>query len=328
MSCDCLSDGFCPRYGREMRGRFRQICGGTNVDIGTAAAFRLQWQREAPKPVTTPRKLLLKTSQAPGDAVVLTAAIYSLHKAHPGAYVTSIESAYPEVFAGYPDCGGEPLEMHYPAVHDSNTRGIHFMQAWCEFLSFVLEVPVPLLTNRPHLPGKPVTGDYWVVCSGGKKDFTNKIWPKYQEVISGTSVPWVQVGVDQAPLRGVDCRVGRTSLSELFSLVAGSRGVLCGVSLLMHVAAAFEKPAIVIAGGREPATWNCYPKQHYIHTIGQLDCCSSGGCWKARVKPLGDSTTLDASLCKYPVGDTPKCMQLISTEKIIKLVKELNSYYS
>lgn len=317
MQCECIQDGFCKRYNKDMYGRMWQLCQGINVDIGTAAAFRLQWQRESlPQVAKIQRRLLLKTNQAPGDAVCLTAAIYSLHKAYPGGYVTSVESPYPEVFEGNmyisAASGGEPLEMHYPAIHDCNTRGIHFMQAWCEFLSFALDIQVPLLTNRPHLYAKSDScmQPYWVVCSGGKSDMTNKIWPYYQEVVDSTNLRFVQVGMDQQPLHGVVDLVGKTTLQQLFSIVKGAQGVLCGVSLLMHVAAAFEKLCIVIAGGREPVQWNSYPKQHYIHTIGQLDCCLSGGCWKSNLQD-----------CLHPVGQIPKCMTMIDPIRVTNLLR-------
>lgn len=322
MNCECATDGYCQRYSREMHGRMRELCRGINVDIGTAATFRLQWLKEAKKIPVVPRKLLLKTSQSPGDAVCMTAAIYSLHKAFPRQYITNVESPYPEFFA--PGKGGDELQMNYPAIHDCNTRGIHFMQGWCEFLSLVLDINIPLLTNRPHLPGIITSGDYWVICSGGKTDFTNKIWPYYQQVVDASNIKFIQVGLDQKPLKGCISLIGQTTLQQLMDIVAGAKGVLCGISLLMHLAAAYEKPAIVIAGGREPVQWNAYPKQHYIHTIGQLDCCESGGCWKSRVVPLGDNAFLDSSLCKYPIDNIPKCMTLISSSRIIELVREFS----
>ncbi len=161
---------------------------------------------------------------------------------------------------------------------------------------------MPLLTNRPHLyfdDDIDSARDYWIVCSGGKKDFTNKLWPGYQEVVERLrgKVHFIQVGTDQPQLRGAVSWVGKTSLRTLFHLVRHCRGVLCGVSLLMHVAAALEKPAVVIAGGREPVAWNAYPKQHYVHTVGSLPCTdvqgTAGACWRSRTVPLGDSEALD-----------------------------------
>ena len=351
--CDCTSDGYCNRYGRVMAGRFREICAGRNTDLGTAAAFRAQWQQEAPSSVQInqgkPIPLLLKTAQAPGDAVAMTAAIYSLHKAHPGRYLTAVESPWPEVFANNPyvvpaRSDMAPLEMHYPAIHQSNHRAIHFMQGWCEFLSMALGVNVPLLTNRPHLyfehplpkllPGH-LRANYWVLCAGGKRDFTNKQWPYYKELVQRlkSDITFVQVGSandNHPPIEDTITGVlGHTTLSDLFELVRRARGVVCGVSLLMHVAAALEKPAVVIAGGREPVAWNAYPKQHYVHTVGCLPCSDpqghvGGACWRSRTIPLGDSAVLDKDPCLFPEDGAPRCMRMIKADTIAELVLRCN----
>lgn len=362
--CECTEDGYCNRYQREMGGRMREICAGINIDLGTAAAFREQWGREAHpvgKTSNSPTPLLLKTDQAPGDAVVMTAAIYSLHKAHPGKYITAVESLWPEVFEHNPDVwqgpwGGKILQdfvelrMHYPAIHRSNERGIHFMQGWCEFLGSVLGIDVPLLTNRPQLyfdePAEQE--DYWVICSGGKTDLTNKLWGhhNYQTVVDMLpEIAFIQVGHsrDNHPaLANVLTWIGNTTLRELFNIVRRSRGVVCGVSLLMHVAAALKKPAIVIAGGREPVQWNAYPKQHYLHTVGMLPCstpqgATGGACWRSRTVPLGDNGFLDRDTCERPVELTyartpvatiPECMTLIHPEQVAKLVLRYNQQYA
>ena len=320
-----------------------EICAGINVDLGTAAAFREQWKLEAGESVTAsigpPQPLLFKTDQAPGDAVAMTAAIYSLHQAHPGKYITSVESRWPEVFVYNPDVWPHrglvtEIQMHYPAIHQSNERGIHFMQGWCEFLGAALGINVPLLTNRPHLYFESDVfpqEEYWVICSGGKQDFTNKLWPYYQEVVDRLVgvVEFMQVGIDQPRLSGVHDMVGNTTLRDLFEIVRRSRGVLCGVSLLMHVAAALEKPSVVIAGGREPLAWNAYPKQQYVHTVGALPCSDikgyvGGACWRSRTVPLGDGTLLDKDTCEHPIGSVPKCMSLIQPEEVASLVLRYN----
>lgn len=318
---------------------------------------------------TSPIPLLLQTDQAPGDAVVMTVAIYSLHKAHPGKYLTAVESPYPEIFQYNHDIclnvmphqitPGErdhylPVRMHYPAIHQSNERGIHFMQGYCEHLGHALGINVPLLTNKPHLYfdywAEPDVGGYWLACSGGKNDFTNKLWGhhRYQEVINRlykgpNKVHFIQVGdklKDHDPLVNTVWQVGQTNLRQLFEQVRRARGVLCGVSLLMHVAAALDKPCVVIAGGREPVQWNCYPKQHYLHTIGQLPCSDSTGrignaCWRSRVLPQGDNRVLDKDPCLYPVMEvgkfsllartvTPKCMTLIEPKTVAELILNID----
>jgi ADP-heptose:LPS heptosyltransferase len=213
-----------------------------------------------------------------------------------------------------------------------------------------LDVAVPLLTNRPHLyfdtPAPPVE-DFWLVCSGGKKDFTNKLWGQYnyQQVLNiAVGVKFVQVGGsedDHPPLHYAENLVGRTTLRQLFDLCRRARGVLCGVSLLMHVAAALDKPAIVIAGGREPVAWNAYPRQQYLHTVGMLPCSSPQGdvgqaCWRSRVVPLGDDTVMDRDTCQYPVNGTPtrltrqtmpRCMSMIQPIEVAELLRRYNRQY-
>lgn len=336
----------------------RELCAGINVDIGTAAAFREQWRREAQGTEDsryhgTPMPLLLKTDLAAGDAVVMTAAIHSLHRTHPGKYLTAVESKYPEVYEHSPDVvpassipEAMSLHMHYPAIHNSNRRGIHFMQGWCEFLGTALGISVPLETNRPliYFPDStPPVEDYWLISSGVKKDFTNKRWGhhRYSAVVNELAgkIRFVQVGEskeDHPRLHGADYLVGRTNLRQLFDLVRRARGVVCGVSLLMHLAAALDRPAIVIAGGREPVQWNAYPKQHYLHTIGALPCVTpqeegGGGCWRSRTIMLGDSAFLDKDLCLHPCGTmvepVPKCMTLISPAAVSELVLRYDRQY-
>jgi ADP-heptose:LPS heptosyltransferase len=58
---------------------------------------------------------------------------------------------------------------------------------------------------------------------------------------------------------------GRTSLRETFSLVHAADAVVCSASMLMHVAAAFEKRTAVVLGPNYPSAteeatlWNCNP---------------------------------------------------------------------
>lgn len=349
-SCECQEDGFCQRYQRHMGGRFREICAGVNIDPGTAAVFREDWAREAGTRASDDRiPLVLITEQAPGDAVCMTAGIHSLHRSHLGKYLTAVKSPYPEVFAYNPDVVDvddmprtpTEIRMHYPAIHHSNARAIHFMQGWCEFLSSALGVHVPLVTNRPHLyfnTPEPQRENFWVVCSGGKDDFTAKRWHGYQEVVSVLkgAVRFVQVGNkgdDHPPLEGAESMVGKTTLRQLFDLVRRAKGVLCGVSLLMHVAAALEKPAVVIAGGREPVAWNAYPKQQYVHTIGALPCRDGKGkvgeaCWHTRTVVVGDGSGFDTDLCERPhaLGTAvyPQCMLMIDPVSVARLIVNYN----
>jgi hypothetical protein len=118
---------------------------------------------------------------------------------------------------------------------------------------------------------------------------------------------------------------------------------VCGVTMAMHAAAAFNKPCVVIAGGREQWSWEAYTKDNrianmrlgdskwqcpndgyvyhqYLHTIGQLDCCRTGGCWKKAVKGKNN-------ICRHPVNQhgmtIPKCLAMCEPAHV---VAALDSY--
>jgi len=105
--------------------------------------------------------------------------------------------------------------------------------------------------------------------------------------------------------------MGKTNLRQLIRLMHHAQGVLCPVTLHMHLAAAVpmrkgmpkNRPCVVVAGGREPAQWEAYPHHQYLHTNGALPCCDQGGCWKSRVVPLGDKDAKDepGKLCTHVV---------------------------
>ena len=99
----------------------------------------------------------------------------------------------------------------------------------------------------------------------------------------------------------------------------------------MHLAAAVPtrpgapplRPCVVIAGGREGPQWTFYPNHQYLHTLGALDCCNNGGCWRSRVVPLGDGDEKDQpeSLCGQPVGILPRCMDMIRVADVTHAVE-------
>ena len=132
------------------------------------------------------------------------------------------------------------------------------------------------------------------------------------------------------PLTGVLDFRGKTSLRQLINLVYRSSGVVCPITSLMHLVAAVPspsqsgelRPGVVVAGGREPVGWFSYPAHQVIHTIGALDCCARGGCWKSRTIPLGDGETLDEPdhLCVNVVEGMPRCTSMIDPADVTKRI--------
>ncbi len=313
-----------------------------------------------PRAIGNAKVLILKNSLSPGDVLVMSAAIYSLHRANPGRFVTAVASSCDAVYEHNHDVvpvaeamrlGGEEMQTHYPAVNQSNQRAIHFMQSYCEFFSQELDVPCPLATNRPMVylskrertwisqvhesTGRPTK--FWLLNAGHKTDFTCKNWgaSAYQHVVDRCRgrVQFVQVGEatkghHHPPLRNVLNFVGRTDHRQLIRLAYHADGGLGGVTFLQHLCAAWEKPYFCIMGGREPVAWNSYPRQQLFHTVGMLDCCRSGGCWRSRTVPLGDGDAKDKSLCENPVfGEetVPRCMAMIDPDHVAEKILSIQA---
>ena len=301
------------------------------------------------------KKYLLKSNLSPGDAVVATTAIKSLHDLYPGEYSTAVDTSAMEVWENNPYISEksdehELTELNYPLIHQSNQRLVSFAQAYVDGLSQVIKRPLYLTTNRPHLylsdvekqwmdqiqekytNGRKV--QYWLINTGVKKDYTCKQWPVeyYQRVVDATAgvIQWVQIGSNEHehhPLGGVISLLGHTSQRELIRLVYHCQGGVGPSTYLQHLCAAFEKHYICLLGGREPVPWVTYPRQTTLHTIGQLSCCSNGGCWKSRVIPLEDGDGKDLSLCQNPIlgfiKPVPKCMTMIKPEEVVMILSRI-----
>ena len=291
---------------------------------------------------------------------MLTAAVRDLHLCNPGKFLTDVRTGCPELWLHNPhltrlsatDPQVESVECHYPLIDRSNDAPYHCIHGFTEFLNERLN-----LKTRPtafkgdiHLSRQEkswrsqvheLTGrdlPFWIIVAGGKFDFTIKWWDarRYQEVVDHFrgKIQFVQVGElghHHPPIKGaIDLR-GRTDLRQLIRLVHHAQGVLCGVTALMHFAAAVptradrppHRPCVVVAGGREPAHWEAYPFHQFIHTIGALSCCQQGGCWRARTRALGDGAEQDAkdNLCTNLSGDLPRCMDMIDAAEVIRRIE-------
>jgi hypothetical protein len=297
------------------------------------------------------RKLILRNFQSPGDLVMLTAALRDLHRCHPGSFATDVRTSCPALWENNPfitplredDPEVEVVKCEYPLIHRSNEEPWHFIHGFMQDLGVKVGLAIRpaffggdiyLTEEELASPGLglgdlPSDLPWWIVSAGGKYDYTIKWWHRrrYQEVVDQLQgrIHFVQVGEQghyHPPLRGVTDLRGKTSLRDLVRLVYHSHGVFCGVTVLMHLAAALPqvpgrplaRGGVIIAGGREPPHWEAYPTHQFIHTVGQLPCCATGGCWRSRTVPLGDGEPHDRPehLCLDVVGGMPHCMEMIS----------------
>jgi hypothetical protein len=255
--------------------------------------------------------------------------------------------------------GIEHIKLSYgKGLRDQNHESVHFLAYFHRDFEVQARVRVPLTLPYPdiHLSDEERTqplieGRYWVFLSGGKSDFTAKIWSaaawaETTQKLARLGIPLVQIGgTDKGhwhpEIPGALNLVGRTGLRDWLRLIYHADGVICGVTGTMHMAAALQRPCVVIAGGREAWWWEAYVRENaglgglqtaqrlsvphrYLHTIGLLDCCRAHGCWKNKVLPLQN----DPSVCKYPIVKpnqaVPKCLDMITPAHVIEAVM---SYY-
>ena len=215
-----------------------------------------------------------------------------------------------------------------------------------------LEVPClkphPDLHLAPREKIPPISGRYWLVFGGGKTDFTTQHWDfqRYQQLVDRLrpyGLRFAQSGavgpmhVHPPMERVLDLR-GWGGIRELIRQIYHCEGVICPITAAMHIAAAFRKPCVVIAGGREEPWWEAYDNQfgqfgpeaepvrvphRFLHTVGLLPCCQHKGCWKNKVVQINNDRSLCVRLAP-PRPDRqqplPLCMDMITVDHVIEAV--------
>ena len=313
---------------------------------------------------TKKKKLFITNFQAPGDILMLTSAVRDLYHAHSDRYSINVNTTAMQIWENNPyldesvteENADITIKTDYSLVHKSNQQPWHFIHGFRQDLERKLGIIIPQGDFKPdiHISDlekswipqvQEVTGKdlkYWIVCAGTKNDFTAKMWEfkRFQTVINHfkNKIVFVQIGEvghGHPALENVIDLRGKTDTRELIRLFYHSVGVLCGVSFPMHLSAAIEtrgdrcfktRPAVIIAGGREPAHWEAYSYHRYLNRCSSLPCCDLGGCWKSRVIPLSDGNEeQNKSLCCFPVETKshqviPKCLDMISTGDVIRAI--------
>lgn len=295
-----------------------------------------------------------------GDVLCLSAAVHSWRLVNP-EHELAVVAPFSEIFEGHglrptsEDFGQVTIsDQHYrEGVEAARSRPRHVVEFFHDILGRLSGCPCPVNRQVPklyvhHLPAAPVQGRYWVLFAGGKADIPLKIWsgPFFQQItdfLRSRNRLVVQTGRTtdlHTPLDGAirlfDRSSTRESLLRLFALVRGCEGVVCPITSGMHLAAAFGKPCVVIAGGREDPWWEAYNSGHgafggrfigrphkFLHTVGgQLDCCRLAGCWRRVFQPD------DARGCdRFRIlEDFPKrvaeCMMTVTPEMVVEALEE------
>lgn len=282
-------------------------------------------------------KVLIRQHQCPGDILTLSASIRDLKQKFPNVKI-KLETSCGEIWDNnpyideYPDEEADiDFKAKYPLVDRSNTCGQHMIYGFKEYIEN--ELGIDFNINRfgcdVHLSSEEkrwtnqveetfgYKGKFWLINTGHKNDYPLKQWPteKWQEVVDKLKdkITFVQVGVEKhntIPLNNVYNLIGKTNLRQLIRLAYHSEGGFGHVSMINHLMSCWDKPSFIIAGGRETATWEAYNTTQYFHTIGQLQCCGIGGCWKSKPKDCP----------KMEENNFPKCMNIIQPREVIDQV--------
>ena len=288
-------------------------------------------------PLPSKRGIILRNRLSPGDVLVMSVAIRALHDAHGNKFYIDVDTPCNEIFENSPfltklNGVGQVIDMHYPEINKSGASGRHFSDGHRKYLETVLDLEIPrvgllpdvFLTQDEKLWPSPVLkhtgydGKYWVINAGSKSDYTLKQYHRWQEVVDlwaskFPDVKLVQVGQaehNHKPLSGaIDLR-GKTGIRDLFRVIEKAEGVLSCVSFAMHIAAALEKPCVVVAGGREGTRWELYPSHRFLYTNGTMDCALYDGCWQSKTEE-----------CKHLVSGVPLCMDMIRPEDIVRAME-------
>lgn len=259
-------------------------------------------------------KYILENFQCPGDILMLAACVRDIKIWKP-EYEIDVRTSCNELFDNNPnitklqedDPSVWKVRMDYDIIHQSNENmNQHFIHGFIFDFNQKTGNSIKLTQFKPdvHLTEeeretpvfKDQPKDFVVINSGGKTDYTTKWWwsESWTKVVKQCKdIQFIQIGKQDKKDSGagramhkklksknIIDKINQTSIREVARLVYQSQGTLSVVTTIMHLAAAFDKHAAVVAGGHEPWWWERYPGHDYFHTIGLLGCCRMGGCWK------------------------------------------------
>ncbi|MHC4648057.1 MAG: glycosyltransferase family 9 protein, partial [Planctomycetota bacterium] len=286
-------------------------------------------------------RILLRNHMALGDTVLMTCGVRDLKASYPD-YQIRVETNYPEIWQNNPNLSDfEGYDEVYNVgpkivVQSSKTNHRHFTEAWRVCLEDRLAKPIKQGPFRPELfladaekENPLIDGPYWLIdIDCGPYQAKRWLEDRWQQVIDRLDwITFVQTGLlsrNNYRLRGdnVIDFVGRTenkdnALRDIFNLHYHAQGSIGLVSAQMHISAAFEKPCVVVAGGREPVTLEAYSWHRYIHNIGSLPCSMPNGCWRCQLETC-------AKQSGGLIDGRSKCMAMI---KVNDVVGAIESYY-
>lgn len=243
-------------------------------------------------------KIEFHNENAVGDILMMTCGIRDLKASYPDRYLISVNTTAKHVWDYNPNLSDfEEPDMIVnlgpkKITQMSQTSGLHYANGFRISIEQNLNIPIRQGKIKPDIylseeekADRLIDGQYWILVAGGKADFTTKIWPPeyWQQVINHyQELTFVQVGEskhDHPVFEGdnVINLIGHTEhpdtgIRDLFKLFYHCDGSLGLVSMQMHLAAAFDKACVVVAGAREPVSFERYNHHMYLCNQGAMRC--------------------------------------------------------
>lgn len=293
--------------------------------------------------------IALKNRLALGDNVVATALYRDLYNYMNGEVeiVPIVPSAYNGLFMNAPwlpkqrlGIAAQKADLIIDCDKIACTKayflnGKHYVQQAIDWLAARLYLPLipEKLSGSIYLTDnekqRPNIEPYWLMLAGGKMDLTVKLYPHYQAVVDLLpNIKFMQIGhkKDHHPkLKNVIYRVdNNSSVRDLVKLIYHSEGVVCPITAAGHIAGCFNKPAVILAGGYEPAGYIGYENQTIMSKIGQLECCKERACLKCWAQPRENRPYNADNECLHKVNlnnfNFAQCMNETTPEQIAKAI--------
>lgn len=297
------------------------------------------------------KEIVFHNRQRLGDILMFTAGVRDFKKTFPDVRVNVISTAG-HIWDNNPNIDRTlvPTEQNTIKIgpgkltNASNRLDWHFANAFRISIEDALNIHIVQGESRPDIwfteeefnAPRIFKEPYWVIVISGEKGWGCKMYPfeRWQKFINqNKDTTFVQLGTneDNPPrLQGSNVidYVGKTQdkntgIRDLFKIFLNAEGSIGLVSFHMHLSGALYKPAIVIAGAREPVSFTRYQGHQYLATEGCLPCAAISACWHCNIDTC-PQLVIDET--KTHIGDrkVPKCVDIIYPEDI---THALSMYY-
>lgn len=290
------------------------------------------------------KEVVFHNRQRIGDMLMFTCAIRDFKLAFPDVRVNVISTAMhiwdhnPHIDRSLAGIEENTVKIGPSKLTNASNRlDWHFANAYRVSIEDALKIHIPQGESRPDIwftqeeynAPRIMERPYWIIVVGGEKGWGCKMYPftRWQEFVDMNQDKFfVQIGAagDNHPkLQGPNVLdyIGKTEdrntgVRDLFKLFLNAEGSIGLVSFHMHLSGALHKPAVVIAGAREPVSFTRYPGHRYLATDGCLPC-SVTACWHCDINTCKNLAHTDPE-------KIPKCVDMITP---IGLTIAINQYY-